>query len=135
MKQKQNSVCCVPAHLCSCNIKITLVSSVSLMSLWEPEPPWLPGGPMAVGGGCKELGALFPGPDLGMGCPPLAEGPVGSNLLRSSRKASSFFDGLSAATRKISSTVTSSKSTEHNKIISYTRRVLKKKTFQDANEQ
>lgn len=72
-----------------------LVRRVSLMSLWDPEPPWLPGGPMVVGGGCRELVALFPGPDLGIGCPPLADGPVGSNLLRSSLKASSFFDGLS----------------------------------------
>lgn len=79
---------------------VTLVRRVSLMSLWDPEPPWLPGGPMRAGGGCIELVALFPGPDLGIGCPPLAEGPVGSNLLRSSLKASSFFDGLSAATNK-----------------------------------
>lgn len=42
------------------------------------------------------MAPLFPGPDLGIGCPPLAEGPVGSILLRSSLKASSFFDGLSA---------------------------------------
>lgn len=55
---------------------------------------------MAVGGGCRELGPLFPNPDLGIGCPPLAKGPVGSILLRSSLKASSFFDGLSAARRK-----------------------------------
>lgn len=58
---------------------------------------------MVVGGGCRELVALFPGPDLGIGCPPLADGPVGSNLLRSSLKASSFFDGLSTATKKTTS--------------------------------
>lgn len=60
---------------------------------------------MAVGGGCIELAPLFPGPDLGIGCPPLAEGPVGSILLRSSLKASSFFDGLSAARKKNDITV------------------------------
>lgn len=84
---------------------VTLARRVSLMSLWDPEPPWLPGGPMAVGGGCIELAPLFPGPDLGIGCPPLAEGPVGSILLRSSLKASSFFDGLSAARKKNDITV------------------------------
>lgn len=65
------------------------------MSLWEPEPPWLPGGPMVPGGGCRGLLPLFPVPDLGSEWPPLGGAPVGSIFLRSSLNDSSFFDGLS----------------------------------------
>lgn len=66
------------------------------MSLWEPEPPRLPGGPMTPGGGCRGWTPLLAGPDLCAGFPPLGKGTGASIFLRSSRKGSSFFGGLSA---------------------------------------
>lgn len=66
------------------------------MSLWEPEPPRLPGGPMTPGGGCSGWTPLLAGPDLCAGFPPLGKGTGASIFLRSSRKGSSFFRGLSA---------------------------------------
>lgn len=72
-----------------------LLRRVSLMSLWEPEPPRLPGGPMAPGGGCRGWTPLLAGPDLCAGFAPLGEAPGGSIFLRSSLKGSSFFRGLS----------------------------------------
>lgn len=47
---------------------------------------------MALGGGCTGWPPLLPGPDLGMGLPPLGGAPDGSIFLRSSLKGSSFFD-------------------------------------------
>lgn len=73
-----------------------LLRRVSLMSLWEPEPPRLPGGPMTPGGGCGGWTPLLGGPDLWAGFPPLGKGTGASIFLRSSRKGSSFFRGLSA---------------------------------------
>lgn len=69
------------------------------MSLWEPEPPRLPGGPMSPCGGCRGWTPLLAGPDLCAGFPPLGEAPGGSIFLRSSLKGSSFFTGLSAENR------------------------------------
>lgn len=66
------------------------------MSLWEPEPPRLPGGPMTPGGGCRGWTPLLVGPDLCAGFPPLGEALGGSIFLRSSLKGSSFFRGFSA---------------------------------------
>lgn len=64
----------------------TLLSRVSLMSLWEPYPP---GGP--IGGGCMGW-PLFP--DLGMLELVLGGRPEGSTRFRSSLKGSSFFGGF-----------------------------------------
>lgn len=52
---------------------------------------------MALGGGCMGWPPLLPGPDLGMGLPPLGGTPDGSIFLRSSLRGSSFFGGLSLA--------------------------------------
>lgn len=50
---------------------------------------------MAPGGACKGWPPLLPGPDRGMGLPPLGGAPDGSIFLRSSLKGSSFLGGLS----------------------------------------
>lgn len=66
------------------------------MSLWDPEPPRPPGGPMSPGGGCRGWTPLLAGPDRCTGFPPRGGMPAGSIFRRSSLKDSSFFGGLSA---------------------------------------
>lgn len=77
-------------------VTFTLLRRVSLMSLWEPEAPRLPGGPMSPGGGCRGWTPLLAGPERCTGFPPRGEMPAGSIFRRSSLKDSSFFGGLSA---------------------------------------
>lgn len=70
------------------------------MSLWDPDPSWLPGRPIMPVGGCRGWPLLLQGPDLGMVLPPLSGAPDTSIFLRSSLKDSSFFDGLSEEDNK-----------------------------------